>query len=232
MRMSLALALPAALAATMPMMALAEPPQRQITVIGSAEVEALPDLARISAGVQTDGETAAQALSENSTAMTQVFAVLEGAGIARADIQTNQLSLDPVWQQPGENQAAAPRIVGYQANNMVTVLLRDISKLGSVVDALGGAGANRIFGVGFEVGNPRPFLDQARTKAVGEARDKAELMSKAAGVTLGPVLTIRETPNMGMPGPLRAKADMAMAAPVSGGTVAMGVDVEVVYGLE
>ncbi len=205
---------------------------RSITVTGSAEVLAPPDLATISAGVQTQASTAAQALAENATAMTEVFAELGGLGIARPDMQTSQLSLDPVWEQPAEGQTAPPAIVGYQANNMVTVKVRAVSTLGSVIDALGGAGANRIFGVSFEVEDPRPLLDQARTEALADARAKADLMTRAAGVILGPVLSIRDAPAMGAPGPLRAKAEMAAATPVAEGTVTLGADVEVVFGLE
>ncbi len=210
----------------------AEEPARQITVSGSAEVLAPPDLATISAGVQTQAATAAQALEENSTVMTEVFAELEGLNVARADLQTSQLSLDPVWEQPTDGGMGSPKIVGYQASNMVSIKVRQISTLGSVIDALGGAGANRIFGVSFEVEEPRPLLDQARSQAIADARAKAELLTKAAGVTLGPVLTIRDTPAMGSPGPLRAKADMAAAAPVAEGTVTLGADVEMVFGLE
>ncbi|MER2510797.1 MAG: SIMPL domain-containing protein [Amaricoccus sp.] len=210
----------------------AEEAPRQITVTGAAEVLAPPDLATITAGAQTQATTAAQALEGNSTLMTEIFAELEGLGVARADLQTSQLSLDPVWEQPADGQSTPPKIVGYQASNMVTIKLREISTLGSVIDALGGAGANRIFGVSFEVEDPRPLLDQARTQAMADARAKAELLTKAAGVTLGPVLTIHDTPAMGSLGPLRAKADMAMATPVAEGTVTLGADVEVVFGLE
>lgn len=205
---------------------------RQIVVTGSAEIEAVPDLATISAGVQTQAETAGQALADNSAAMTAVFKVLEGAGVARADLQTSQLSLDPVWEQSQDGQMNPTKVVAYQANNMLTIKVRAVSNLGAVIDALGGAGANRIFGIGFEVDDPRPLLDTARTQAVTDARAKARLIAKAAGVTLGPVLSIRESPGVGTPGPLRAKADMEMAAPVAEGSVTLGAEVEVVFGIE
>ncbi len=226
MRPSLAAALLLALIATA---APAEETPRAITVTGSAQVDGTPDLATISAGVQTQAANAAQALSDNATAMTEVFSVLEAAGIDKADIQTNQLSLDPIWEQPTEAKPNPTEVTGYQANNAVTIRVHDIGALGGVIDALGGAGANRIFGITFEIENPRPLLDTARKNAVIDARAKAELMAEAAGVTLGPVLSIHESPNMGAPGPLRAKMDMAPATPVASGTVSLGVEVELVY---
>ncbi|MFO1105249.1 MAG: SIMPL domain-containing protein [Amaricoccus sp.] len=208
------------------------PPLRQISVTGSAEVLAVPDLATISAGVQTHSDKAAEALTENSKAMARVFAELEAHGVAKTDIQTSQISLDPVWQQPEDGQTEPPKVVGYEANNMVTIKVRAVDQLGAVIDSLGGAGANRIFGVSFDVADPRPLLDQARSKAVEDAKAKAELLAKAAGVTLGPVQSIQESGGGGSPAPLRAKAEMAMAAPVAEGQVTLGADVALVFGIE
>ena len=110
--------------------------------------------------------------------------------------------------------------------------MRDLASLGGLIDALAGAGANRLYGIGFEVSEPRPSVDAARREAVADARAKAELYAEAAGVTLGPVVTIRENVGMGGPEPLRAKAAMAEAAPVAEGTVTLTADVEVVFGIE
>lgn len=215
-----------------PLAALAGEPGRRITVNGSAEVEAIPDLARISAGVQTQNGSAAGALAENAAAMTEVFAVLEDLGIDRSDIQTSELSLDPVWEQLDDGQVGTPGIAAYQASNTVAIMVRAIPDLGRVIDALGKAGANRIFGIGFEVADPRPLLDSAREKAIDDARAKAQLMSRAAGTTLGAVISITENRGGGMPGPLRAKAEFASAPPVAQGIVSLSADVELVYALE
>ena len=205
---------------------------RQITVMGSSQVDAAPDRATITAGVETQAPTAAGALEANSKAMAEVFAALEAAKVAKRDMQTSQLNLNPVYEPFREGAEAPPQVVAYQASNMVTVVVRDLASLGQLIDALAGAGANRLYGIGFEVSEPRPAVDAARREAVADARAKAELYAEAAGVTLGPVVTIRENIGMGGPEPLRAKAAMEMVAPVAEGTVTLTADVEVVYGIE
>lgn len=204
---------------------------QEITVTGSATVDAVPDVATVTAGVETQAPTAAAALGQNAEAMTAVFAALKAAGVDERDMQTSQLTLNPVFSpDPGASQSA-PQVVAYQAANMVTVRVFEISGLGATIDALTKAGANRLYGVSFDVDEPRAALDEARKNAVEDARRKAELLASAAGVKLGPVIAISEGGGVG-PAPLRAKMDMAMAAPVAAGTVTLGADVTVVFGLE
>lgn len=204
---------------------------QEITVTGSATVDAVPDVATVTAGVETQAPTAAAALGQNAEAMTAVFAALKAAGVDERDMQTSQLTLNPVFSpDPGASQSA-PQVVAYQASNMVTVRVFEISGLGATIDALTNAGANRLYGVSFDVDEPRAALDEARKNAVEDARRKAELLAGAAGVKLGPVIAISEGGGVG-PAPLRAKMDMAMAAPVAAGTVTLGADVTVVFGLE
>lgn len=199
---------------------------RRITVTGEGRVEAAPDLATLTAGVQSEALTAAPALEATSTAMRAVFDALAAAGIAPADMQTSQLSVDPVWADDGSG-----RVRGYSASNLVTIRVRDVTQLGAVIDAVGAAGANRVFGVAFELAEPRAQLDAARERAVADARAKAELLAKAAGVTLGPVLSIREGGEPA-PGPM-FRAEMADAAPpVAEGVVGIEARVEIVYGLD
>lgn len=225
--------LPAVLAlllAAGPGMAQEQPP-RQIVVAGEAEVEAPPDRAVVTAGVDSQAATAAAALEANAAAMTAVFDALEAAGVPPADFQTSQLSLDPLWENR-EDGVGPPRVVGYQASNLVTVTVREIARLGPVIDAVTGAGANRLHGIAFEVSEPRPYLDDARERAVADARARAELYARAAGVTLGPVVTIREATDIGGPQPMYARAEMAVATPIAEGTVALSARVEVVYAIE
>jgi uncharacterized protein YggE len=210
-----------------------EAPPRAITVTGVAEAEAVPDMATVTAGVETRADTAAAALAANSEAMTAVFAALEAAGVARRDMQTSQLSINPVYEPYREGAEEAQRVVGYDASNMVTVRVRAIDSLGAVVDAVTTAGSNRLYGVAFEVSDPKPHLDTARQKAVEDARARAELFAGAAGVSLGPVLSIREAVQMPGPVMMRAQAAMAESAPpVAEGTVTLQAQVEIVYGIE
>ena len=125
--------------------------------------------------------------------MGKVLQALKGAGIAEKDYQTSRLSLQP---QSAPNQASAPPpIVGYRASNRVTIRLRDVTKVASVIDTLVGAGANDIGGISFMVSNASKLLDEAREKAVADARRKAEIYARAAGVTLGAPLSITEEDN-------------------------------------
>jgi uncharacterized protein YggE len=203
---------------------------RQITVTGSARVDAAPDLATVTAGVETQGGTAADALRANSAAMEGVLTALDAAKVARPDVQTSELSINPLLDNPQDG--SAPKVTGYQASNMVTVKVRDVATLGSIIDAVTGAGANRLYGVGFDVADPKPVLDEARRQAVADARHKAELFAEAAGVKLGPVLAISEGGGRGGPVPVFARAEMAKAAPVEAGTVTLSADVQIVFALE
>ena len=134
--------------------ALAEPTPRELTVTGSATVDAAPDIATVTAGVETQAPTAADALKANGAAMTEVLAAAKAAGVAEADMQTSQLTLNPVFApDPGGSQAA-PQVVAYQASNMVSVRVRDVARLGGTIDALTAAGANRLYGVSFDVETP------------------------------------------------------------------------------
>lgn len=224
-----ALALALALAATP---ALADDALRQITVVGSAEAEAVPDLATITAGVETRADTAADALARNSEAMTAVLAALDAAGVVRRDVQTSQLSINPIYEPYTEGGRETQRVAGYEAANMVTIRVRDVARLGETVDEVTKSGANRIFGIAFDVSEPGAVLDAARREAVADARARAELFAEAAGVKLGPVISIAETQNA--PGPvfMRAEAMADKATPVERGTIALQAQVEIVYGLE
>jgi uncharacterized protein YggE len=162
--------------------------------------------------------------------MEGVLGALDAAKVARADVQTSELSVSPVLDNPEDG--SAPKVTGYQASNMVTVKVRDVAALGTIVDAVTGAGANRLYGIGFDVADPKPVLDEARRQAVADARHKAELFAAAAGVKLGAVIAISEGGGGGGPVPVFARADMAKAAPVEAGTVSLSADVQLVYALE
>ncbi|MBP7242739.1 SIMPL domain-containing protein [Amaricoccus sp.] len=205
------------------------PEPRRLFVSGEAEVRAVPDRATISAGVQSEALSAADALAATAETMQAVFAALEAQGVAAEDIQTSQLSVDPVWDaQPDDRR---PRVRGYTASNLVSVRVRDVARLGALIDAVGAAGANRIDGITFNVENPQASLDDARGRAVADARRKAELLAQAAGVTLGPVISIREG-GSGGPVPMYARAEAMADMPVAAGTVGLSANVEVVYGIE
>ena len=146
-----------------------------------------PDLATFSAGVNSSGKTAGEALAKNAEAMNRVIASLKRAGIADKDIQTSNLSLNPVYadmsRQPRDPlEQMAPPIVGYQVNNTINVRQRNIAEFGRVIDTLVSAGANQVNGPSFEMDNPDAALDEARGAAMKKARGRANLYAKAAGL--------------------------------------------------
>ena len=211
--------------------ALADDVPSAITVTGEANISVPPDLASVDAGVATDAKTAREASESNNAAMAKVLAALKGADIEAKDIQTSRLSLQP---QYAPNRSGPSPIVGYRASNRVTVRIRDVSKVAGVIDTLVGAGANDIGNVNFEVSQASKLLDDAREKAVADARRKAEIYAKAAGVTLGAPLSISEE---GAPRPVfRAKmaAPMAAAAPtpIAQGEETLSISVSVTWAIK
>jgi len=219
-----AAALPAA-----PVLAQTSPPS-MITVSGEASVSAAPDLAEIDAGVASEAKTAREAAEANNTAMGKVLLAVKGAGIADKDVQTAQLSLQP---QSAPNRPGGPSgIVGYRASNRVTIRLRDITILAKLIDTMVGAGANELGGISFTVSGASKLLDEAREQAIADARRKAEIYAKAAGVTLGAPISISEG---GSPAPMQFRklaAPMAAAAPVAQGEETIGITVSVSWAIK
>src|ERR1700692_391983 len=164
-------------------------PPAVISVTGEATVSVAPDLAQIDGGVTSEAKTAREASDANNAAMGKVLLALKGAGIEEKDVQTSRLSLQP---QSAPNRPGPSAIVSYRASNRVTVRLRDVTKVASVIDPLVGAGANEIGGINFVVSQASKLLDDAREQAIADARRKAEIYAKAAGVTLGAPLSISE----------------------------------------
>ena len=200
-----------------------------ISVTGEATVSAAPDLAQIEAGVTSEAKTAREVSEANNAAMGKVLLALKGAGIAEKDFQTSRLSLQP---QSAANHPGPSAIVGYRASNRVTIRLRDVTKLANVIDTLVGAGANDIGGINFMVSNASKLLDEAREQAVADARRKAEIYAKAAGVTLGAPLSISEE---GSPGPMpyrKMAVGMAASAPVAQGEETLQVTVSVSWAIK
>jgi uncharacterized protein len=212
-----------------PMMRPTEPPS--ITVVGSGTAAARPDTAEVSAGVVTQAATAAQALAQNNAAMEKVIKAVTAAGIAEKDIQTTSVSVIPQRRQ-GRQEPQPPDIVGYEVSNQVRIKVRDLTVLGRLLDALVGQGANALGGISFTVGDPAPVLDQARTNAMADARRKAEVYARAAGATLGPLLSIREgaapVPRFGGEMP---RAMAVSAVPVAPGEQEFQASITVTYAL-
>lgn len=160
-----------------------------LSVSGEGERSISPDLAVISLGVTTRAATAQAAMAENNNRQSAVIATLTEAGIAARDIQTSQLELSPVMRYR-DNEA--PVVEGYRAGNRVTVRLRDLERLGVVLDQIIGAGANEMNGISFQREDSSDMQDEARADAVRDAHRRAMVMAEAAGVQLGRILSISD----------------------------------------
>ena len=204
---------------------------RTVTVTGSGKVYLTPDIAYITIGVHTEGDNAAEAVASNNTQSQKVIDALLAQGIAEKDIQTTNFSIYP--QQEFDTEGKPTGKIKYIVDNSVFVTVRDITKVGDVLDAAVKAGANTISGIQFDVADKTAALSDARKAAVKDAGVKAEELASAAGVTLGDVQTISEYTSGG-PQPMydmRAAAPMAEAAsvPVQAGQMLLTVDVNMVY---
>lgn len=202
-----------------------------ISVSGEGRVASSPDMATISLGVTTFGDTAAAAMATNSDELAKVMGNLTAAGIEAKDIQTTGLMLNPNWSY--DSSGGAGTINGYTAMNMVNVRVRVLDGLGGVLDAAVKDGANTLNGLTFGIADPQPVNDEARKLAVADAVRKAGLLAQAAGVKLGAVMSISEQTGYADPSPMfRAEASAAPSGvPVAGGEVAMTVIVNMTWTL-
>jgi hypothetical protein len=203
-------------------------PAGGITARGTGTVTATPDVVTVTLGVQTEGGSAREALDANTGAATALLDVLRGAGVDPADLRTSDLSVYPSYGDDGR------RITGYQVTNRVEAVLRDLAGAGALIDAAAGAvgDAVRVDGLAFSVDDDSAARAAARGDAVRRAVAQAQEMAEAAGVALGPLLSVTEVPAPGAPQPFAA-ADAALqaAVPLQPGTQDVEVAVDVVHAI-
>jgi uncharacterized protein len=215
--------------------AAAQNPVPAVSVSGEANVSVAPDLAQVEGGVTSEAKSAREAAEANNAAMGKVLLALKVAGIDEKDYQTSRLSLQPQYA-PATPNRNTPQISGYRASNRITIKVRDITKVANVIDTLVSAGANEIGGINFIVTQASKALDEARAKAVADARRKAEIYAKAAGVTLGEPLSIIEEGAAPPPPVFRGKLAAPMAgsapAPVAPGEEQLSIAVNVTWAIK
>jgi len=193
--------------------------KRTISVVGSATVSVEPDCARLTCGVQVTGVNAQDALARANQSITLILAALRDNGVAASDMRTNGPHLYPSER-------------GYNGSNDITVVVRELSSVGSVIDAVAAAaGPNlTIHGVAFSATDPAPHLREARAAAVGAAKAIADELAAASGAAVGEALTINES--SGYQAPVMVARDMKMAStPVAAGNQELRVDVTITYRL-
>jgi len=187
------------------------PPERGVVVIGEGSVSLAPDHARIGGGVTTRAKTAREAADANAKAMAAIMAMLVSAGIEQKDIQTSRFSVQPVYEShPPSNEQ---RLTGFGVSNQINVTIRQIGKVGDILDQLVTTGATDVGSVEFLHADVSKALDQAREAAVADARRKAELYAHASGLNLGSVRWITEDSGYAPPMPMALRTAAAMPAP-------------------
>ncbi len=218
--------------------AFADDTRGTISISGLGEVTAAPDTAFITSGVTTQGATAREALDANTKAMTDLLDTLKAAGIEARDIQTSGFSVNPNYVYSDARDANGyqlpPKINGYQVYNTVTVRVRDLNSLGSVLDKAVNVGANTINGISFSVADPSKLYDEARKAAFADAREKAALYADVAAEELGNIVNISESQGYSSPQPymMKATADAAGApVPIASGELSFQINVQVTWNL-
>lgn len=208
---------------------------RTITVSGQGKAGTPPDMATVRSGVITQALTAKEALAANNAAMAQIMKVLKSRNIEAKDIQTSGFNVYPQYKRQQRGGGRANEISGYNVSNNVSVKVRNLSRLGEILDALVQSGSNQISGVSFGLSNPREIMNKARRNAVDDAKGRAELYAQATDVRVGKVISISEQ-SIQPPRPMfqarMAMADMASeSVPIATGEQEVTATINVMYEL-
>jgi uncharacterized protein len=208
-----------------------QPPEHTISVAGSGKVVVVPDLATVNLGVVIERDTAKAARTAAAQSMTRVVDAIKKLGIDDKDIATSTVSLSPVYNYP-TNQA--PKIRGYQLQNMVTVTVRDLDKLSDLLDNTVVAGATSVDGISFDVADRAKAESQAREAAVKDAKAKADTLASGLGVRITGVANVSESVSTPvwyerMAAAPAAGADAAAQTPVLPGTTDVVITVQVTF---
>jgi uncharacterized protein YggE len=202
------------------------PDTRSVTVTGTASVQAVPNRAGFSAGASSNAGTAQAALAANATKAARIIQELLSAGVAEADLQTQDVSVSPRWNEHGEQD-------GFTAHSSVQVYVQDVRRAGQLIDTAVAAGASETSGPSFERGDRDALYRSALKKAFADARLKAATLAGEAGASLGRVLRIEEGPSVSQPEPmpLDMRAAAEMTTPVEPGKQDVHATVTVTFTL-
>ncbi len=207
------------------------PPQHTISVSGTGRILVKPDVADISLGVHVERGKAKESEIAAAELMGKIIDALKAAGVADADIQTANLSLQPTYDYSSSKQF----ITGYATDNVVSITVRDLTKVGETVDAAVDAGATQVNGINFRVDDQAKVEAQARQAAMKDAKSKADALTSAAGVNITGVASISEVSSpIPQPYPYDLSgsapaADTRAVTPVEPGKVTLEVTVTVTY---
>lgn len=205
-----------------------------MTVQGQVSVQGAPDTLTLSLGIQTQSATAAIALDSNSTKADALVNTMEADGIAKADLQTSGLSVQPVYNNTGAT------ITGYQVTNTVTITVHDLARAGTIIDDAAKVAGNaiRVNSVAFSIEDSTALVGRARAGAVRQATGQAAVLASAAGMALGPLCSLRDNTQLPQPQPQPVWSGFAAAAPavhlppIEAGTEQVTADVTAIYQLD
>jgi uncharacterized protein YggE len=223
----------ALLASTGFAMASATEPRPSITITGNGKVVYVPDIGYIHVGVSAEGWTAAEAWKKNEQIVKRIFEELKKLGVEEKDLKTDNLSVQPRYQQKPKEE---PKFVGYTVSYDLRVTVRKLDQMGALLDKMVEAGANRNMNISFGCSKLDKLVDEARLKAVEDARRKAKLYVTGAGAHLGDVLSITDTPNAPQPRfyPVDAQAlhEAKASIPVAAGEQEMSIAITITWAID
>ncbi|WP_046868796.1 SIMPL domain-containing protein [Microvirga massiliensis] len=201
----------------------------RITITGTGKVTATPDIASVSIGVVTSAETASEALRANNSAMGETTDMLVRTGVERRDMVTSGFSVQPQY----DGRSGKPIQVGFSVTNSLSVRLRDISRVGDVLDAAVKLGSNQIGGIAFDISNKEPFLVKAREAAVADAKQAAQTFARAADLKLVRIISITESYDTGGPRPMEMRTmAVASSVPIQPGENTVKASVTIAWEIE
>lgn len=203
-----------------------------LTVSGTGTATTAPDIGVVTLGVRKSAANASTAMTAVSAALDDVLQLIRAGGVAELDIQTTGLSLSPRYAPPRDSEAG-PRVVGFQASNAVTLTIRDLDALGPLLGQVVAQGANTLNGLTFDVSDAGPLQSEAERRAVADAARTATVLADAAGLKLGPIVSIVEGVASGQGGPILRSFSAAESAavPIAGGAVSRTATVTLTYRL-
>ena len=207
----------------------AEP--KGITVVGEGKAIAVPDMATLTLGVETTGDTAQAAMNANSSQMNRIVEKLKALNLTDRQIQTSGINLYPVYEQKNQPMPEQlPNIIGYRASNNVTITINDLSQAPAILDGVVNVGANSISGLQFGIKDDASLRRQALADASKQAQDKAKAIADALNVQITGIASVTEQ-SSSAPVPMRDMAQSVAAAgvPVMAGELGVNAQVQVTF---
>lgn len=204
---------------------------RTITVSATGTVAAVPDTALVQVGAVTTGANVQDALDANSAVVDRLIAGLKDLGIAERDISTTRFDVSPEYNRNQKSGNEPPSISGYRVTNMLQVRVGNLQLFGTVLDRAVQLGANQVGGVELIVSEAEKLKDEARQKAVAEARSRGQLYAEAAGVRIVSIISIDEQGGSVEPRPMQY-ARTAASVPIEAGERTLSVDVRMVFAID